>query len=298
MQNKLSVREIVALVAVSSITWGLAFMVNAKAFEIIDPMQVQAGRWTIGLLVLGGYVLIKCEKVNFRKPGIGILLIAGILQPGIYYLCESYGIKYTNSSVSAIFIATIPCAILLFNWLIYKHKTGIQGIACIVLAFSGVAVCTVFSPGFSIDGDLRGYFFMIGAVASAGLYAVFCAKVSENFTNTEITLLMVTMGAIMFNAANFGMGYGFSTYRAILANHVLLAEVVFLGVFCSAICYIAYNKLLASMNPALADNIVSNLITVIGAVAGIFIMEDPAGSYTAVGLAMTLAGVIMTSKYM
>ena len=60
----------------------------------------------------------------------------------------------------------------------------------------------------------------------------------------------------------------------------------------------AYNKLLQYVDAALGNNIVSSLSTVIGVVAGILIMGDLWGWYTIVGLAITLAGVWLSTLRM
>ena len=50
------------------------------------------------------------------------------------------------------------------------------------------------------------------------------------------------------------------------------------------------------MDVALANNMTSSLVTVIGVAAGIFIAGDPGGLYTVIGLAMTVVGVWLSSQ--
>ena len=77
-----------------------------------------------------------------------------------------------------------------------------------------------------------------------------------------------------------------------------MGNMLFLSVFCAFASYVCYNKLLGYVEPALGNNIVSSLSTVIGVVAGIIVMGDLWGWYTIFGMAVTLAGVWLASMRM
>jgi drug/metabolite transporter (DMT)-like permease len=77
-----------------------------------------------------------------------------------------------------------------------------------------------------------------------------------------------------------------------------MGNMLFLSVFCAFASYVCYNKLLSYVEPALGNNIVSSLSTVIGVVAGIIVMGDLWGWYTIFGMAVTLAGVWLASMRM
>ena len=56
------------------------------------------------------------------------------------------------------------------------------------------------------------------------------------------------------------------------------------------------NKILANIDPSIANNMIGSSITVIGVVAGVVINNDPAGIYTVIGVGLTLIGVYLSSK--
>lgn len=285
-----------ALVLIISTFWGFSFLATSLLVEYLQPVQLLAARWLVAGLIYLGMILFGKIKLDLSRKNRIFLVVCALCEPCSYMLFENTGVKYTSASVASIMIAIIPCVVLLLNAIIYHRRTSTLGTISILLAFAGVAVCTMFSPAFSISGDLKGYFFMIGAVISGAFFAIFSAKASEDYSSLEITASMAIIGAIFFNILNIGCGYGMSTFTTILGDWKLIAGILFLGVCCSAICFLAFNKTISMMDPALANNMNASMTTVVGALAGIFIGGDPGGLYTVIGLAMTLAGVILSSR--
>ena len=232
------------------------------------------------------------------SEGQGYLLLTGLCEPCIYMIFETYGIMKTSASMGSIFVATIPCACLIMNTLIYHRRTGRMGIAGIIMAFAGVAVSTCFSPAFTAGGDAGGYIMLMGAVIAGGMYSIASSRASEEYSSVEITAVMAFMGTVFFNVLNFAMGYGVETYKLVLSDARILGGILFLGIGCSAICYLAFNKVLSLVDPAVGNNLSASMITVVGVTAGIFIAGDPGGWYTIAGLILTLIGVYFSSRQM
>ena len=287
---------IYGLVMVCSVFWGFSFLATSILVRKLEPIQIQASRWLIAAAFYGVMIALGYIRIDLTRRKRWLLLLCGLTQPCFYMIFETYGIKMTSASVGSIFIATIPCAVLIIESVFFRSRTSRNGIISILLAFSGVAVCTVFSPAFSLGGSTIAYIFMLGAVLMGGIYSVVSHRAGTDYSSLEITASMAILGCVFFNALNFAMGYGLETYGTIVSDSSLLIGVVFLGVCCSAICYLAFNKSIVLVNPALANNMNASMTTVVGALAGIFIGGDPGGIYTAVGLVMTIAGVILSSR--
>lgn len=295
-KKQTNVAIVYGLVLTISTCWGFSFLATSILVKTLAPVQVLAARWLVAGIIYFAMILAGKIKIDLRKKRSIFLLVCAACQPCAYMIFENTGVKYTSASVGSIMIAVIPCVVLILNAIIYKRKTSKRGVISILLAFFGVAICTMLSPAFSISGDLKGYFLMIGAIISGAFFTVFSAKAGEEYSSIEVTASMAIIGGIFFNILNFGLGYGMNTYTTLFADWHLLAGVLFLGIFCSAICFLAFNKTISMMDPALANNMNASMTTVVGALAGILIAGDPGGLYTVVGLVMTLGGVILSSR--
>ena len=291
-----SKKLVYTLVAIVSAFWGLSFLATAELVKVVDPIQIQSIRWMVAAIIIGIYMKINHIGIDFHKRDAKYLFLTGLCEPCIYMMCETYGIMKTSASISAIFIATIPCVVLILDLILFRESPGRTGVAGILLAFTGVTVCTVCSPAFAAGGEMIGYILLIGAVIAGGVYSIFVNYASTEYSSIQITFVMAVMGTIYYNVLNFILGYGTETYTIYFHEPKLLAEILFLGVCCSAICYLAFNRLIALVDPAVGNNLSASMVTAVGVAAGVLIAGDPAGWYTVIGLALTLFGVYLSSR--
>ena len=69
-----------------------------------------------------------------------------------------------------------------------------------------------------------------------------------------------------------------------------------MGVLCSSLCYLLMNYVLSKVeNTAVASNLGNSWTTVVAVVSGV-VMGDPFGWYTAVGLALIVAGLFLCAR--
>lgn len=283
------------LVLLAGFFWGLSFMAIYFLAGKLDPMQILAARWLLSAILFGCMIAFGLIRIDLRKKEAKYLFLTALIQPVFYSTFECYGVKYTSASVSSLFIATIPCMALIIGLIFFRKNPGKIGILSIILAFTGVALGTVLSPAFSVDGSMKGYLLMIAAVTMGGIFGFSSAKASEGYGAMEVTAMMAIIGAVVFNIACLFMGFGTSTYTTIFHDPSALGGIVFLGACCSTLCYTCFNKLLGYLDTAIANNLTASTTTIVGVITGVLVGGDPCGWYTIVGLILTVAGVCMSS---
>lgn len=290
---------IIFLIAMVSIGWGVAFISLAVLLKVMAPMQLLAARWGItGLLFL---ILILCGRIRPKlkgKKNLPFLIMTGLFEPCAYSILEAYGVKLTSASISAIFVATIPCMTLILGILLFHHRADVKLVLSLLVTFAGVAIATLCSPMFSIGGTRAGMLCMMLGVVAASMYSLSSKKASAEFDAQTVTAVMALEGGVLFNVIALVQGYRLDTYLILLTDWTILGNMLFLAVFCAFASYVCYNKLLNYVDPALGNNIVSSLSTVIGVVCGIIVMGDLWGWYTVLGMSITLAGVWLSSMRM
>lgn len=292
MKNKLNY----LLIIIVSLFWGTSFVVMSQLNDKMHPLQILAGRWSLAAILALILILIGKVRIDFRKPSVGYLLLTGLTVPSIYAVFEMYGYQYTSASMASIFMAMIPCFALITGVCFFHKRTNKMGAASIFIAFTGLLIATVPGPDFSISEDIKGYLLFIIAVSIAAFYGHFSNIASRDYSAMEITCVMAIMGCITYNSICFICGMGLSTYSIILTDISTFWPVAVLGLGSSFICYLCFNKVLSTMDVALANNINESLTTVIGVTAGIVIDGDSWGLYTFIGLTLMLIGVWMSSR--
>ena len=276
--------------------WGLSFLATNIAMSRFAPIQTLTLRWTSAALVF--LVLAATGRIRLpgKTPGLGFLLATGAAMPCVYGLFEAPGIRMTSVSESGVIIGSMPIFSLLIERLIRRKRTDWLTVAGILICFGGVVICTVLTPGFTVSGRLLGYVLLLVAVMAGAAYMHFSSKAGAWYTSAQITAAMAVMGCVFFNALNLIEGYGPDTYRDCFQHPEAGLACLFLGVLCSSLCYLLMNYVLSKVeNTAVASNLGNSWTTVVAVVSGI-VMGDPFGWYTAVGLALIVAGLFLCAR--
>ncbi len=280
-----------AAVVIVAVVWGLSMVGSKIALESATPIQVLAVRWLIGALVLGFFAVTRIIKVSYKGKPLKDIAVLAALQPCAYSIFEMTGIDMTTASESSIIIATVPLVVALVSSFIYHRKIKNIAKLGIVLAFVGVLCTTVFSPYFTVGGKALGYANLVCAVIAGALYTIKTNAASKYYTPMEITLVMGVSGAVFFNLIMLVKGYGFGAYTELAVNHRYLMAILFLGLGCTALCYVCYNLVMAELPPHIASTVQINLTTLVGIIGGIVIGGDPYGVYTFIGVCLMLTGL-------
>lgn len=284
------------LTGILALLWGLSFLGIKVALEFAAPIEVLAVRWVLAFLVFTILILCKVIKVDYRGKNLKPLILAAFIQPCAYALLETWGINLTTASESSIFIALIPLVVVILSRVFLKQKVSLKVLGAILLSFAGVLVCIVFSPDFSTGSKYIGYLVLVATILTGASYAVIAKKINSAFSAMEITYVLTIEASIFFNTLSLLSGHGFHGYQVMFSNMQALGAFLFLGIGCSCCAYMIFNYTISRLRVAVASNIQANAITVVGVLAGIFLGGEPWGWYTAVGLAMTIAGIWITSQ--
>ncbi len=283
--------NVYAMILVTSGFWGFSFVGSTVLMKYMMPLQVLGARWTVAAALFLIMVISGKIRIDLHRPHLKMLLITAACQPCIYSILEIYGLKNLSVSISSIFIATIPCMTLVVGAIFFRSSPGIKGVLGIIIAFTGVVICTVFLPDFSIAGDLKGYLFMMGAVTVGAFYSYTSAEAGKSYQALEVTAVMAFAGFIVFNGINLFRGRFLDTYVQCFTHPDALFWMMVLGFGCSFLCYLCFNKAVTLIEPSIVGGVIPNLVTVIGIIGGVYITGDPAGIYTVIGCALTLFGV-------
>ena len=147
MTDKLDNRNLprtIFLITMVSLGWGFSFLFLGILLEVMAPAQMLAVRWTFTALEFLVLILIGKVRIHLKGKNLIVLLLPGLCEPCAYCILEAYGIKMTSISVSAIFVATIPCMTLILGIILFRHKADVKLVLSLLITFAGVAIATLF----------------------------------------------------------------------------------------------------------------------------------------------------------
>ena len=251
------------------------------------------GPWAGLHAALGGAVFCMVSGANAGQYAIYVL--GNLLSLGALGLVKAYSPEGIRESVlkSLLFGG---CVVLLMQVVFFHRKAKPAVLFGILIAFAGVFVCTYFAPGFSLSGRAAGFVALGLTILTGALYALTSPRAGAGYNSITVTAMMAFVGCLVFHIENITMGNEAATFTTLAAHPEALALTVYLGLGCSALCYFIFNRLMVVMDTAVANNIIANSVTAVGVISGVLLLGDPGGWYTAVGLVLTIAGVLLSSK--
>lgn len=294
MKNKKTLGMIA--VVIGDTIFGFSFLFSKVALSMVSPSVMIAIRFLTAFIVLNLIVLVNKllkDKALFEfslkgKPIKPILLLA-LCQPCLYFIAESYGIKFTSSSFAGIIISLIPITGILTDVIFLKTKVLKKQIVCAILSVFGVVLTTIGAS--NINSSVFGLLFLIVAVLAGSFFYVLSKNAGEFYNPLERTYVMFMVGTIVYMVP--------AIFEAVKSPEVVI-EAVSTPIFWGCILYLAViSSVVAFMLLNFASNHVSvtsatllaNLTTVISIFAGVIFLKESFTLVQIIGAVIILLSV-------
>ena len=220
--------------------WGVAPVISKSIFEdeVYSPGILIALRGLFSIIAMAIIINKGFKKVNKSYL---ICIPAGIILAAAY-IFQFVGLKYTVPSKNA-FLENISCiTIPLFMFIFVREKPTWSSIVSAVVCVIGslFLVGNGFNfLGFFKSGDIRGD----GLSAIGGLFFGLDIAFTKVFCKDKDPLLYVFFQLVVLTVIATGYSLIFETYVfedfAISFEILDILQVVFLGVVCTAVCWVA-----------------------------------------------------------
>jgi drug/metabolite transporter (DMT)-like permease len=257
------------MLTASSVIFGFSFLFTKEALAHLAIFQLLGLRFLIASVIMTVLALTRVIKINLNAGKIKAMLPLVLLQPAIYFIGETYGIKLTSSSESGMMIALMPIAIALFSVKVLGERLIVRQWLSVAASVVGVALIVI-EGGFSASGNMLGYLLLILAVVSEGLYSPLAKKTTEKCAPIEMTFVMMVAGAVLFNAIGLteaGISGTAGTYFTDALNVDVLMGLLYLSVLSSIVAFFCYNYALSKVKASSSASF-CNLTTVVSVLAG------------------------------
>lgn len=282
-----------------SIVFGFSFMFTKKLYPYISPMAVIAYRFLIAFAVFELLRRFKIVHIDLKKRKLIPILIVALLQPGLYFIFEVYGVDLTSSAEAGLMIALIPIFVTIFGAFILKEKPLRIQILFILMSFIGVLVIQIFKPSSSEESSILGFALLLMAVISAALFNIASRSASKSFKPQETTYFMMMFGAVSFNiiyVIQLTIDKDIKHYFTYLGNIKVILPLLYLGVVASILGFFLVNYALSKLQ-AHVSSIYANISTIVAVIAGYLFLDEAIGIFHIVGGALIITGVYGTARF-
>lgn len=282
--------------ALGNIIWGFSFLFTKTGLAIApDPKVMLAHRFLLSTLLMLIPVLMGKKKLSFQGKKWGPLCVLLITQLS-YYLFETYGVLYTNSTIAGLVLAVVPVVTVATGALFLKEYPGKGQLLFCIMPVIGVILITVSGKELGVVTPL-GLLFLLLTMLSSAFYKTANRTMSVEFSAYERTFLVLAVSALGFGISGMtAVKWDVAVFLAPLGNGKYLVSVASLSVLCSIAANLLVNYALGHL-PLFQVSSFGALSTLCTAVAGVLILKEPFSLSLAVGGVLILVGVyLITGK--
>lgn len=293
--NVKSQREFYVAIVVLILTvilWGLSFISTKVLLNYLSPAIIAFTRQLIALVPLSAAMFL---TKSFKRPAPGdlkLIAVSGLLGIVLYFLFENNGMKYTTASNASIIVAAVPVLTLISEIAFFKMKLNLRILACIITSIGGVYL--VISNNGKLDfssSTLKGNLLIIGAMVCWVGYTIINKKLNYSKYNPLVIVFYQTVSAAIL----------FLPFVIQDKNHwqsiplSAVANLLYLGVLCSALAYIMFNYSSQKLGPTISSTFL-NLTPVVSVTAGFFLLGEVLSVTQLAGMILIIGSLFVISK--
>lgn len=276
----------------TSLIWGLSFLSTKVVIGVIPPYTLGLLRFIVACAFLPLIALFARQSLRVEPRDLPRLALGGLVGVTFYFLCENNGLKLLSASESSLIVGVIPVITMLAERIFLKTKVGLRSYIGAFLSFVGVGFIAAQSP--EAASSPLGFLYMAGAALSWVAYSFVTRPLSGRYGQVTTTFwqsLFGLFGFIPFAAFEWA---GFAPRAASIWTAPVILNLLFLGVFCSAIGYWLYVASLDILGAGAANAFI-NLIPVVSVLAAYFLLGERLSGLQWLGAAAAIAGVYLAT---
>ncbi|NLI52755.1 MAG: EamA family transporter [Clostridiales bacterium] len=272
------------------ILWSSSFVAIKFAYETYPPITLAAVRFVVATLILGALTLLPKNRVRLEKKDIFTVVICGLTGIMMYAVLQNIAMQWTSASSATLIIASYPVITLLLETLIYKTKLNALKIVGILIAIVGVVILSYVRADARQQGELLGSLLLVAAGVVWAIYNFMTKKVVNRYPPVTLLFYTTLVGTIfMLPMALIERGQW--QPPTLLSFSMML----FLGVFCSVIAFLLYNRGLKTMAASSVTSML-NLVPIFGVFFSYILLGEEVTLRKFIGGAIVILGVMLSIR--
>jgi len=270
--------------------WSFSFVWVKIVYLIYNPITTVFLRLVISsvLLFLIGKGFKKISSID-KKDRLSILALA-FFEPFLYFLGESFGLKYVSSTIGAVVISTIPMFSTIAAYYFYKEKLGKMNILGILISIIGVAII-IFNKSFSLVVAPIGLFCLFVAVGAAVGYSVVLKKLAAKYNPITLITYQNSIGLLYFLPLFLILDW--QHFLQAVPTQEVISALVLLAVFASTLAFICFTYGLNFLGIT-KSNIFINVIPVFTAIFAYFVIDEVLSFQKIAGMIVVIGGLFLS----
>jgi drug/metabolite transporter (DMT)-like permease len=258
--------------------------------DTLTPFTLVALRLGVGGALLAAVVLIAREPAPRGRRVYGHLAVMSVLNIVLPFSLITWAELSVPSSLASILTATVPLFVILIAAAALRDEPiTLNRVAGLAIGFAGVVLLTARGP-MSGEGGLLPQLALLGAAASYGAGAVYARRNIHGLRPMVPAAFQVGF-AFLISA---GLALIFERPFELRPDGVAVLSIVWLGLFGSALAYLAFFRLLGVWG-ATRTSLVAYLMPAVGIGLGVIVASEPIDLRIIAGTFLIIGGVALVN---
>lgn len=281
----------------SVIFWGTTFISTKVLLKDFSPFEILICRFLIGYIALWCITPGKSAKspsAVYRRTHEWLFFGAGLSGVTLYFLMENNALTLTHVSNVGVIVSTAPFfTALMAHFLLKNEKFRPSFFLGFLSAILGIVLISYNgSTAFSLNplGDLLA----LAAAFIWGIYSILTKKISDlgyNMITATRKIFFYGLITMIPLVPVFHPSYSLK----LLLKPVYAANMVFLGLGASALCYVIWNWATKVLG-AVKTSIYIYVIPVIAIITSAIFLKERMTLLGALGTLLTIAGLVISEN--
>lgn len=277
------------------IVWGASFIATKVVLRDISPVTVVWLRFAMGIVILGIAVAMRKQFALLNRNEWLYFALLGFLGITFHQWLQSNALQTSEASTTAWIVSTTPVFMAILGWVILKEGLGAIKIVGILLAFVGVLLVVY-------DGDLSaislrsfgkpGDILILISAINWTVFSVLSRRGLKTYPASLMMFYVMLIGwlltSILFFATEDISDVGNLTLNGWIA-------ILFLGIFCSGLAYIAWYDALKALSTA-QTGVFLYIEPLVAVVVAFFILSEPITLASLLGGGIIILGVWLVNR--
>lgn len=248
--------------------WGSTFVFTKMLLlEGLSPAQIFTLRFIIAYVLLLAYQLLTSRLFHSTSSFTFstcswrdelLMVLVGITGGSVYFLAENAAMLYTTATNTSLIVCSCPLFTMLLVALTYRHSerfTKVQVMGSL-LACVGMAV-VVLNGHFVLHLSPKGDLLAFAACLCWAVYSLLMKRLVDRYSALLITRKLFFYGLLTivpYYVLNADEAAIFLPHSSFHFTPSVVANLLFLGVVASMICFLVWNWVIGKLGAVVATN--------------------------------------------
>lgn len=289
MTEKNSLRAYISVILTMTF-WAISYVWIKIVYELYQPVTVVFLRLIIGSLFLLLLITLLKRKEKIRRQDWKFFILLSLVQPFLYFLCESYGLKYVSPTVAAVIVSTIPLITPFAAVWVLKEKISALNILGLIISFGGVLL-VIIKKDFTLSASPIGLLLLLGSVAAGVIYTTTVKKVTQRYNALTIVTIQNILGIFWF--LPLFLIFDLNHFLAAAPRFKPIVVLLLLALLPTALAFVLFAYAIKRLGAA-KTSMFGNIMPVLTAIFAWLILGEHLTTQMSIGILVVISGLFIS----